>query len=131
MPDGRIEPRQAEVLRQVGDWLGRNGESIYGTRGGPWKPTEAITSTRKGNIIYVHILKQGGDTIELPDIAAKITSASLFDGANVAFAQHSGKVALTVPAGLRDICDTVVKLKLESSAMDLPALEVSSSARRQ
>ncbi len=57
MPDGRIEPRQVEVLRQVGAWLQANGESIYGTRGGPFKPTSALVSTRKGNVIYVHILK--------------------------------------------------------------------------
>ena len=39
MPDGRIEPRQVDVLEQVGSWMKVNGESIYGTRGGPWKPT--------------------------------------------------------------------------------------------
>src|SRR5258708_5624304 len=40
MPDGRVEPRQVEVLKQVGVWLRRYGESIYGTRCGPWKPTK-------------------------------------------------------------------------------------------
>src|SRR3569833_3220226 len=61
MPDGRIEPRQVEILKQVGAWLRQNGESIYGTHGGPWKPTSAVTSTRCGNIIYVHILKWRDD----------------------------------------------------------------------
>ena len=32
MPDGRIEPRQAERLREMGLWLGAHGESINGTR---------------------------------------------------------------------------------------------------
>ncbi len=53
-----IEPRQVEVLKQVGAWLDKNGESIYGTRGGPWKPTKAIASTRKANLIYLHILNE-------------------------------------------------------------------------
>ena len=39
MPDGRIEPRQVERLREMGQWLGQYGESIYGTRGGPFKTT--------------------------------------------------------------------------------------------
>ena len=36
MPDGRIEPRQVESFRKIGEWLSRYGESIYGTRGGPF-----------------------------------------------------------------------------------------------
>ncbi len=47
MPDGRIEPRQVARLKEMGAWLKKNGESIYGTRGGPWKPTKAVASTRK------------------------------------------------------------------------------------
>ena len=36
MPDGRIEPRQVESFRKIGAWLKKYGESIYGTRGGPF-----------------------------------------------------------------------------------------------
>jgi len=122
MPDGRIEPRQVEVLKQVGAWLDKNGESIYGTRGGPWKPTKAIASTRKGKIIYLHILHGRSDTIELPDIACKIKSASLPGGGKIEFIQQAGKLALTVPSALRQADDTVVKLKLDGSAMVLPAM---------
>ena len=57
MSDGRIEPRQVQVLQGVGDWLRQNGESIYGTRGGPFKSSNIVASTRKGNAIYVHLLK--------------------------------------------------------------------------
>jgi len=35
MPDGKIEQRQVDRLREIGVWLRANGESIYGTRGGP------------------------------------------------------------------------------------------------
>ena len=38
MPDGRIEPRQVERLEEMGAWLDRYGEAIYGTRGGPFTP---------------------------------------------------------------------------------------------
>ena len=123
MPDGRIEPRQVEVLKQVGSWLEENGESIYGTRGGPWKPGKAIASTRKGKIIYLHALNEKSDTIELPDIARRIKSASLRGGEKVDFVQQDGKIVLTVPIARRDASDTVVKLKLDGSAMDLRALD--------
>ena len=124
MPDGRIEPRQVEVLKQVGDWLDKNGESIYGTRGGPWKPTKAIASTRRGKIIYLHILHVQVGTIELPDIAGKIKSASLPQGGQVEFTQHDGKFTLTVPAASGKATDLVVKLTLKASAMDLPVIEI-------
>jgi alpha-L-fucosidase len=124
MPDGRIEPRQVAVLRQVGAWLDKYGESIYDTRGGPWKPTKNVASTRRGNTIYLHILRRKDDTIELPDIARKIESARILGGGKIKFVQQDGKLMLIVPLELRDTNDTVVKLKLDGSAMDLPALEI-------
>src|SRR5882724_609126 len=111
MPDGRIEPRQTEVLKQAGAWLDKNGESIYGTRGGPWKPTKTIASTRKDKAIYLHISREHSDPIELPDIARKIKSASLLGGGRVGFAQRDGKLILTVPVTSRNSGDTVIKLK--------------------
>ena len=122
MPDGRIEPRQVAVLQQVGAWLDKNGESIYGTRGGPWKPTKSIASTRKGDVIYVHLLHGDDDTIELPDIDGKIVSARILGGDKLKFIRQDGKLALTVPAAVRDADDTVIKLKLAGSAMAIPAV---------
>jgi alpha-L-fucosidase len=121
MPDGRIEPRQVEVLRQVGAWMEVNGESIYGTRGGPWKPTRALTSTRKGSVVYVHVLKADGDRIELPALPHKIESASVLGGGKIETGVADGKVTLHLPER-RDPLATVIKLDLDSSAMDIPAL---------
>jgi alpha-L-fucosidase len=123
MPDGRIEPREAAVLKQVGTWLDHNGESIYGTRGGPWKPTKAMASTRKGNVIYVHILQVANNTIELPAIARKIKSAFLLNGSSVKLTDRDGTLVLAVPTVERDPGDIVIKLTLDGSAMDLPAMD--------
>jgi alpha-L-fucosidase len=124
MPDGRIEPRQVDILKQVGLWMGKYGQSIYGTRGGPWKPTRSAASTRKGDVVYLHILRWNGDTIELPGISRGIKSASLLDGGTVDVTRRSDKLLVTVPVDRHDALDTVVKLQLDGSAMDLPALEV-------
>ena len=124
MPDGRIEPRQVDILKQVGGWLDKYGESIYGTRGGPWKPSKGLASTRKGNVIYVHILNQKRDRIELPTIPHGILSATLLDGHNVYFTNGDNNLILTVPQSLYDNCDTVVKLTLDGSAMDLPVMDL-------
>jgi len=56
MPDGRIEPRQANRLKEMGKWLEKNGTTIYGTRGGPIEPQKWGVSTSKDNLIYLHVL---------------------------------------------------------------------------
>ncbi len=124
MPDGRIEPRQVEVLKQVGAWLRKNGASIYGTRGGPWKPTRSITSTRNGNIVYLHILRWDDDTSELPALARKVKSASLLNDGPVQIGEYNGKLTVNIPNHARDACDTVVKMELDGPAMDLPAVAI-------
>jgi alpha-L-fucosidase len=120
MPDGRIEPRQVDILKQVGEWLAKNGESIYGTRGGPWKPDKDFASTRKGNVIYVHLLNDGTDTIELPAISRQIVSATLLNGASVHVATQGDNLVLTISRPQHNAGDSVVKLTLDGSAIDLP-----------
>jgi alpha-L-fucosidase len=123
MPDGRIEPRQVEVLKQVGAWMDVNGESIYGTRGGPWKPTKEITSTRKGSVVYIHILKVAGNTIELPALPLKIRSAALLGGWGIKTEVANGKFILHLPEKRHSLA-TVIKLKLNSSVLEVPAIDV-------
>jgi alpha-L-fucosidase len=123
MPDGRIEPRQVEVLRQVGSWLQANGESIYGTRGGPFKPSSALVSTRKGNVIYVHILKEGDERVALPPLPKKIVKGELFTGVTVPVTQTDFGITLTVPRPDPQSPDTIVKLTLDGPAQEIPPLD--------
>jgi alpha-L-fucosidase len=123
-PDGAIAPEQVARLKDIGSWLAKNGESIYGTRGGPWKPTASIASTRKGNTIYVHILSWPEESIKLPGIPAKIVSARLLNGGKADVHQTDSGVAISVAPAARDEIDTVVALKLNIEALTIPALEV-------
>ena len=123
MPDGRIEPRQVEVLKKVGAWMKVNGECIYGTRGGPWKPTANLTSTRKDKVVYVQVLQAKDDVIELPIVSHKIKSAFVLGGGKIKTETRGEKIILHLPAK-RDPLATVVKLKLDGPAMDVPALDL-------
>ena len=129
-PDGVIDPAQANLLKDVGAWMARYGESIYGTRGGPWKSTTAIASTRKGSTIYLHLMKPENGRVELPALPVIINSAALLGGGKVEFSQAGGKLVVSIPqAGLLDPIDTVVKLELAGSAMELPVLSVASGIK--
>jgi len=113
MPTGEIEPRQVERLREMGAWLRKNGESIYGIRGGPVPPMSWGVTTRKGSTVYVHVLSDTDDVIALPSLKASIQRASLIDGTSVEFASAGGGTVIRVPSQGRDPNDTVVVLKLD------------------
>jgi alpha-L-fucosidase len=142
MPDGRIEPRQVKRLEEMGDWLKQYGETIYGTRGGPWKPTKSLASTRKGNTVYVHLLGWNGKTVTLPNIARKVVASSLLTGGTAVVNQTDGGISirgdlpaarppakgagLLLPSGpgqpAAPQIDSILKLELDGSAMDLKPL---------
>ena len=76
MPSGEIAPEQVGRLKEMGAWLAKYGESIYGTRGGPFKPGRCGVSTHKGQTIYLHVQRWPGETLTLPAIPAKIVRSS-------------------------------------------------------
>lgn len=127
MPDGRIEPRQLSVLEQVGAWMKRNSESIYGTRGGPWKPSASLASTRKGKTIYVHVLTSPSGPLVLPKIPAKILSATTLDGTPVRLEHSTKGIEIRLDSAQVDALDTVVALHLNKEALRIPAQTVESS----
>src|SRR5437588_5082527 len=70
MPNGKIQPEFTERLHAVGEWLRSNGNSIYGTRGGPIKPRPWGVTTQKGGKIYVHVLDWKDELLALPKLPA-------------------------------------------------------------
>ncbi len=129
MPDGRIEPRQVEVLQGVGAWLKKNGESIYGTRGGPWKPTKTLASTRSGKSVFLHVFKWDGDRVTLPGLPAKVRHAKVLTGGKVDFQQQGDQLIVSVPPVNRQEIDTIIRLDLDQSAMNLPPVSFSSESK--
>jgi len=116
MPDGRIEPRQAARLREVGDWLDRNGDTIYGSRGGPFLPGDWGVSTHKGNRIFLHVLQWDGESITLPPIDARIVSSTVVTGGTVSVNRSAGSIIVGVPPADRDPVDTIVELVCEGNS---------------
>ena len=104
----------------MGAWLEKYGETIYGTRGGPFMPNRNMASTRKGNTIYVHVLHWPATTLTLPALPKKIVASC------AAHRRHgrgpagttNGLTIRVAPQDRREI-DTIVKLELDGPALDI------------
>ncbi len=121
---GEIPQPSIARLAEMGRWMKQNGESIYGTTGGPWNATSAIVSTRKAKTIYVHILKWPDGAVKLPNIPAKIVSAKLLNSGKAKLRQTEAGIEISVAPENRDAADTVIALKLDCDASKIPALDI-------
>jgi len=125
MPDGRIEPRQVERLAEMGDWLARYGDGVYGTRGGPLKPGRWGASTCKGDKIYLFVMTwPAKGPLELPAIRARIRAARSLSGRELKIEHDAGPIAVHVPAADRDEIATVIELTVDGRAVDIAPIDV-------
>jgi alpha-L-fucosidase len=114
MPNGKIQPEHVALLKQVGDWTKVNGETIYGTRGGPLSARTWGVTTQKGNKIYVHILDWQDETITLPKLGKKVVAARVFaDKSVVKFAENDFGVSIKIPKANMNPIDTIVELEVK------------------
>lgn len=110
-PDGTIQDEFVERLREMGAWLGKNGESIYGTRGyAKVPPRNWGAATQKGDTIYIHVLDWQDEVLALPKLSDVKSARLLADGTAVKVDQLADATLLHLPAGKRDPYDTVVAL---------------------
>jgi len=124
MPDGRIEPRQAERLKEMGNWLKKYGESVYETTGGPYKPTDWLTSTRKENAVFIHLLNYKNNSVELPfPENIQIKNCSLLKGKKLDF-QKSGEALKIDLSDTKKEIISVLKITIESDAGELKTMEL-------
>ncbi|MCL5096711.1 MAG: hypothetical protein M1608_04125 [Candidatus Omnitrophica bacterium] len=64
----------------MGAWLARYGESIYGTRGGPFKPGDYGVSTRQDKTPYLHVCDWADTVLKLPAMPAKVVRSRVLSG---------------------------------------------------
>ncbi|WP_423127872.1 alpha-L-fucosidase [Gaoshiqia sp. Z1-71] len=113
MPNGKIQPENVDTLMVMGDWLAKYGETIYGTRKGPVKPSQWGATTQKGNTIYIHVLDLEGENLLIPNLEKKIKSATFFnDGSKVTFETTKFGTLLQIPHQKRQKVDTIIKVEI-------------------
>jgi alpha-L-fucosidase len=132
-PNGTIEASHAARLREMGVFLSQYGESIYGTRGGPFiapdekkRPIGArglragrgqlVGRHHRENAVYLHILRWPSETIILPPIPHRILRHTVLTGGDASIRQTGSGIEVKVAPPSRHAIDTIVKLDLNGPA---------------
>ena len=114
LPTGEIPEQQAYRLRQVGQWMKKYGESIYGCDASPFPKTPWGRCTSKGNKLYLHIFNwPDGRLLVVPGLKTKVKKAYLLNrSGDVRFVQREDQLRIHLPPIAPDLADTVLVLEL-------------------
>jgi alpha-L-fucosidase len=117
-PDGEIPATQVERLKEIGAFMKKNGEAIYGTQAGPLEPVDHVYGmTCKGNNLYLHIQDMPAfENMVLPTLPQKIIHCQMLDGSAVPFEQNDQGISIHVPKEKWEPMDTVIKLVVSGAS---------------
>ncbi len=115
MPSGAIQPEFTDTLAAAGKWLQVNGESIYGTRGGPLAPQHWGVTTQKEKKIYLHLFRMpDANIINLPASDNKINRVRMLsNGQAIPFQQQKNGTSIRLDGLNIEGPDTVVVIELK------------------
>ncbi|MGN0213917.1 MAG: alpha-L-fucosidase [Muribaculaceae bacterium] len=112
-PNGELPATALLRLKEMGEWLNRYGETVYGTRGGLVAPHDWGVTTIKDNKLYVHILDLKDSELYLP-LTERIASAKLFsDGTPVKYTVTKQGIVLNIGEISADEIDHIVEITLK------------------
>lgn len=112
-PNGELPAVAVERLRGIGKWMSENGETIYGTTAGNVMISSWGTTTRKGNMLYVHLLTDEMPQFVTLPLTEKVLSSVLFHtGEKVKWEKIQGGIVLHTE-NLEPSVDCIVALKLK------------------
>lgn len=134
MGDGRINPKDLEILRGIGHWWAINGESIRGTTITPLEVQSWGESTRKGNQLFLHVFQWPKDGhLIIGGLLTPVTKAELLanPGSSLKVTAQGEDVLLDVPPTAPDATDSVIVLTCAEAPQADSARLISSSMVNQ
>jgi alpha-L-fucosidase len=120
-PDGTFPEESIQRLKEIGNWMDTNGESIYGTQASPFNvfPWGRCTKkTEKGKtILYFTVFDwpENGELV-IPEMKSKVRSAKLLaTNKKVKTTLSSEGLALKLPGKAPDQIASVIRLELNEN----------------
>ncbi len=116
MPDGSIPEPIVRVFSEVGQWMQRNGHTIYESDLCQVRQSDYATFTRTGNTLYMHVHFWPGNYVAISGLRTGVKSARLLaNGQDVKFTQDNFQTKLIgLPVSAPDYPVTTIALECES-----------------
>ena len=118
-PDGTLTPMEIERLRDMGNWMKVNGESIYGTTQTVFRKLDWGRCTIKDQTLYLHVYNWPQDgKLRVPGLKNKIETAYLLsDPAKKPLPTTKEALDVIIEVGMKmpDASASVVVLKITGS----------------
>jgi alpha-L-fucosidase len=116
---GNLPHSHIARLREMGAWLKKVGDSVYGTHGGPWHPKDGQYGfTMKDKKIFIHLLPgyQGTSFITESLPCSVLICKDLYTGKPLTFKQtNDGRVEISGIDREAHPADTIIFLTLEQA----------------
>jgi alpha-L-fucosidase len=116
--DGTIPEANVEILQRVGQWVQKNGASVYGAAASPFPDPSWGQCTVKGDHLYLHVFQWPSEgSIELTDLNNRARRASLLlePAKRLEFSQSGSKLQIRLPQRQADPIDSIVVLEIEGT----------------
>ena len=129
-PNGRgaVDPRDAGLLAEIGEWMRLHGRAITGAGHAPHTPPREGVYTLRGDRLYLHVFSWPMGFLHLPGLAGRVRYARfLHDGSWIKMSvsdpgqqalvtqpagQQAGTLTLALPVRRPDVAMPVIELLL-------------------
>ena len=110
--NGELPAEALARLKEMGEWLRKYGDAVYGTTAGDIKAQDWGVTTRKGNRLFIHIFNLKAKALSLP-LACKVSKAFIFENkSEIKFTKSGDGVTLhfdTEPSGIDHIVELITE----------------------
>ena len=108
-PNGELPAAALQRLKEMGEWMKQYGETIYATEGSDFPAQSWGTSTRKGDRLFVHVMKPESRHIFVPTTANMKSAKEFATGRKVKYSKAADGVMLELDE-IPDSIDHIIEL---------------------